>query len=229
MTSFATTDRTPAETPPQRLRTIFLLSPASCRGRRASILLSPRAAFPLALRLRSEGVPLGQAFAFLSGLYFRGKLAYAEAFARRRAGDGGVWVITPCRGLVAHSQAVTADVLHEFAEVDVSLDEPRYCEPLQRDVERLAASLTRAERVVLLGSIASKKYVDILLATLGERLLFPADFIGRGDMSRGGLMLRSVDEGRPLDYVPVAGTMRRGPRPPRLAPRRRRPAVVAGI
>src|SRR6266853_118967 len=43
--------------------------------------------------------------------------------------------------------------------------------------------------IVLLGSIASAKYVEPLLAVLGERLLFPPSFVGRGDMSRGGLLL----------------------------------------
>ena len=206
-----------------------MLSPASCNGRRASILLNPAAEFPLAVRLRREGVPLGEAFAFLSGLYFRGKLAYAQAFARRRDGDGGVWVITTSRGLLAASSLLTTADLMEYARVDISVGEPRYREPLERDAARLAGSLQRRERVVLLGSIASQKYVDILLGSLGERLLFPVDFVGRGDMSRGGLMLRCVEEGRPLRYTPVAGATRRGPRPPRLAPRRRRPDVEAPL
>jgi len=179
------------------------------------------------VRLRREGVPLGEAFAFLSGLYFRGKLAYAQAFARRQEGDGGVWVITTSRGLVAASSLVTTADLIEFARVDISLEEARYREPLERDGARLAASLRPRERVVLLGSIASQKYVDLLLGSLGDRLLFPVDFVGRGDMSRGGLMLRCVEEGRTLRYAPVAGATRRGPRPPRLAPRPRRFGVEA--
>src|SRR5438093_629722 len=74
--------------PPRRL---FLLSPASASGRRAEILLRDQAQFDLARRLRSaEGVPLGDVFSFLSGLYFRGKLAYATRF-----GEDAVWVITP--------------------------------------------------------------------------------------------------------------------------------------
>jgi hypothetical protein len=70
--------------------------------------------------------------------------------------------------------------------------------------------------VVLLGSIATGKYVDTLIESLGPRLLFPSDFVGRGDMSRGGLLLRSAREGRELDYIPVAGALRRGKRPPKL-------------
>jgi len=38
-------------------------------------------------------------------------------------------------------------------------------------------------------------------------------------MSRGGLLLRCVEEARELDDVPLAGAVRRGRRPPRLAPK----------
>ena len=72
--------------------------------------------------------------------------------------------------------------------------------------------------VVLLGSIASGKYVDVLQPVFGDRLVFPSAFVGRGDMSRGGLMLRCVLDGVELDYVPVAGATRRGQRPPKLEP-----------
>ncbi|HEY6929256.1 MAG TPA: hypothetical protein VJA66_06235, partial [Thermoanaerobaculia bacterium] len=62
---------------------IFLLSPASCSGARARMLLRRQARFPLAERVRRpEGAPLGEVFSFLSGLYFRGKHTYAQAFAR---------------------------------------------------------------------------------------------------------------------------------------------------
>ena len=71
---------------------------------------------------------------------------------------------------------------------------------------------------MLLGSIATGKYVDPLLAVLGERLRFPADFVGRGDMSRGGLLLRCARAGTELTYVAVRDAARRGPRPPRLPP-----------
>jgi hypothetical protein len=72
--------------------------------------------------------------------------------------------------------------------------------------------------VVLLGSIASKKYVAVLGAVFGDRLLFPSDFVGRGDMSRGGLLLRAARAGAELAYEPVLGAQRHGKRPPRLAP-----------
>src|SRR5438552_2421090 len=76
--------------------------------------------------------------------------------------------------------------------------------------------------IVLLGSIATPKYVDPLLEIFGERLLFPAEFAGRGDMSRGGLMLRCVSAGVQLTYVPLASAARHGPKPPKLAALARR-------
>jgi hypothetical protein len=211
---------------------VFLLSPANCGGERAQLLLSPRAAFPLAQRVRSPaGAPLGEVFAFLSGLYFRGKLAYARAFACPPAGGdprlgAGVLVITPDAGLRAAAEPVTLAALRRAARVDIRADNPRYRRPLARTARALGEAAGPACEVVLLGSVASGKYVDVLLDVFGERLRFPADFVGRGDMSRGGLMLRCVTEGRELAYLPVAGTPRHGPRPPRLAPPAR--ALPAG-
>jgi hypothetical protein len=199
---------------------IFLLSPAFCGGKRAQMVMRDAASFPLAERLRRGGAPLGEVFAFLSGLYFRGKLAYAGAFAAPPAGAPGALVITPTRGLMQPSARVTLADLHEFAAGAIALDDPRYREPLERDTRALAASGGAGFDVVLLGSVASGKYVEALADVFGERLLFPVDFVGRGDMSRGGLMLRAADAGTELPYVPVLGAVRRGPRPPKLAPRR---------
>jgi hypothetical protein len=202
---------------------IFLLSPAHCGGERARLVLREEARFDLARRLRTrEGAPLGEVFSFLSGLYFRGKLAYASAFARAGSGlAGGVWVITPCEGLQPPDLRVGVTHLHRYAKVDIATADRRYREPLLRDARSLLAGLERlsAWEVVLLGSVASNKYVDLLVQVFGDRLLFPADFVGRGDMSRGGLLLRCVSEGRELDYRPLVGTPRRGPRPPRLVPK----------
>jgi hypothetical protein len=203
--------------PPQ----IFILSPANCSGQRASLLFNPRAEFFLARRLRGdEGAPLGDVFSFLSGLYFRGKLTYARAFARGKGAIGGIAIITAGRGMVHPDTIMRLDDLREFAEVPIDLDEPRYREPLAQDAARLVAALPPSGRVVLLGSIASNKYVEVLLAALGERLVFPQAFVGRGDMSRGGLLLRAVDDGNELTYIPVAGALRRGTRPGKLPPRR---------
>ncbi len=196
---------------------VFLLSPAYAGGKRAQMMVNERAQFDLARRLRSEDLPsLGEVFAFLSGLYFRGKLAYATAFAPRES----VLVITPNRGLLpAHRPIALAD-LRGFAEVDIDADDPRYRRPLERDVRRLSRALPRGTQVVLLGSIATGKYVDVLLREFGERLVFPAEFVGRGDMSRGGLLLRCAVDGCELAYVPVHGAVRKGKRPPKLEPRK---------
>ena len=194
---------------------IFLLSPAHCGGKRAQLLFNHRAAFPLALRLRSSpGVTLGEAFSFLSGLYFRGKLAYADRFARPPGGNPGVHVITTDRGLVSAGIEVGIEDLRQFGAVDISADEPGYRVPLARDVAQLSR-LGDAE-VVLLGSVATGKYVDVLLEALGDRLLFPAEFVGRGDMSRGALLLQAVRHGTELSYQPVAGAVRRGRRAPKV-------------
>ena len=203
---------------------VYLLSPANCNGRRAEILLSERATFELAQRLRAPaGAPLGEVFSFLSGLYFRGKLAYAQTFAAvpdKSAGPGGngIFVITPNAGLQSPDVMVDLAELRRFAEVDISADNPAYRRPLERSAKALAKTLGTDHPVVLLGSIASPKYVEVLGTIFGDRLLFPQEFVGRGDMSRGGLMLRCAAAREPLTYVSVAGAIRRGARPPKLDP-----------
>jgi hypothetical protein len=204
-----------------RSRRIFLLSPAYAGGERARMVMSDRAQFDLARRLRSsEGASIAEVFTFLSGLYFRGKIAYANAFARSINGLGGALVITPTRGLLDARTPINLNDLREFAEGDVDLADPRYRKPLERDARRLAKKLSVKCEVILLGSIASKKYVEILLAHFGERLRFPGDFVGRGDMSRGGLLLRCAADGQELSYISVQGAVLRGARPPKLEPRR---------
>jgi hypothetical protein len=198
-------------------RRFFLLSPASSSGERAAMLLREQAQFQLARRLRSrEGAPLGDVFAFLSGLYFRGKLAYASRF-----GPGSVFVITPSRGLVSPETFVRRRDLLRWARVPISASEPAYRRPLVRDVRKLAREHDDEVGVVLLGSIATDKYCGVLLDVFGPRLLFPPDFVGRGDMSRGGLLLRAAREGQELPYAPVAGAVRHGPRPAKLDPKTR--------
>lgn len=185
------------------------------------MIMSERAQFDLARRLRSrERATLGEVFAFLSGLYFRGKLAYANTFACTPGGICGVLVITPTRGLVDAQRKISLRQLREFAQVDIHKNDPRYREPLLRDARRLARKLTPQCEVILLGSVATGKYVDILLQNFQERLRFPAEFVGRGDMSRGGLLLRCAVDKTELAYIPVTGAVRHGARPPRLEPRR---------
>jgi hypothetical protein len=183
-------------------------------------LLSPRSASQLAARLRSaEGAPLGDVFTFFSSLYFRGKLTYARHFAPAQ----DIHVITPTSGLQSPDILVTHGEILEFADGDIDLANAGYRTALERSAQLLLQGIGTEREVVLLGSIASPKYVGVLGDIFGERLRFPVDFVGRGDMSRGGLLLRKVSEGVELDYVPVAGAVRHGPRPPRL-PRKPRSA-----
>ena len=200
---------------------IFLLSPAYAGGRRAQMILSERAQFELAKKLRTKtGATIAEVFTFLSGLYFRGKIAYANEFACADNGDCGVFVITPTRGLIDAKSIITLGDLREFAEVDIDESEPRYRKPLEETVRRLAKNLSHDCDIVLLGSIATGKYVDVFLKHFQGRLRFPADFVGRGDMSRGGLMLRCAADRTELQYISVAGAVLNGKRPPKLAPRR---------
>jgi len=202
---------------------LFLLSPANAGGVRAQQLLSPRAGFDLARRVQSaRGAPMGEVFAFMSGLYFRGKLTYATRFAEvsdypaTTELGGGVLVITPGAGLRSADTHVNADALRLFAQIEINLANPVYRTPLEASARRMARAIGEDGSVVLLGSIASPKYVDVLLEVFGSRLLFPTAFVGRGDMSRGGLLLRHASAGVELDYEPVQGAVRHGPRPPKL-------------
>jgi hypothetical protein len=205
-------------------RRIFLLSPAHCGGKRAKLVMNDRAEFELARRLReSAGAPLGEVFSFVSGLYFRGKLAYAERFARPPADAPGTLVITPHRGLLPPGTSVTLPEMFDFAAVPVEIGEARYRAPLERDARALSERIDSECDIVLLGSVATAKYTAILLSIFGERLLFPGEFVGRGDMSRGGLLLRCADSGAELEYVKVEGAVRHGPRPPKLEKRKRSP------
>jgi hypothetical protein len=200
------------------------------------MVASPAARFDLARQLQTPaGAPLGEVFAFVSGLYFRGKLAYARRFARPPDPDdpvvaGGVLVITPSAGLRAADTPVTIESFRAFANVDIDLQNPKYARPLAASARALDEAAGPDCEIVLLGSVASGKYVELLLPIFGDRLLFPPDFIGRGDMSRGGLMLRSVDADLELPYVPLRGAVRHGARPPRLEPLRKggRGQVVGG-
>lgn len=223
----------------------FLLSPANCSGRRGTLLRAHAArgggegpvgtVRELAARLARGEAPVGEVFAFISGLYFRGKLTYARAFVA----TASALVITPSRGLLSPDARITPELLEEFAATEVDPANAGYREPLERDLVALLSSASGAAggldardaidsagagaEVVLFGSIATGKYVDVLLPHLADRLLLPEAFIGRGDMSRGGLMLRAAAAREELTYIPVAGAIRRGSRPPKLAPIRVRP------
>ena len=195
-----------------RRRQIFLLSPASCGGKRAALLFNDRAEFDIAKRVRSEeGAPLGEVFSFLSGLYFRGKITYARMFENpppRRA--SGVHIITPTDGLCSPYVIVTLKDLERFATVPIEAEESRYRWPLERDAKKLAEKIGPKCDVVLLGSVATGKYVDVLQPIFGDRLLFPQEFVGHGDMARGGILLQRATSGVELTYIPVSNPSRLG-------------------
>lgn len=178
----------------------------------------------MARQLRTpEGAQLGDVFSFVSGLYFKGKLAYARRFAAppdplEPVSAGGVLVITPNAGLRAADAPVTIETFRGFANGAIDVQNTAYRGPLERGARALADAVGPDCEVVLLGSIASGKYVEVLQPVFGERLVFPPAFVGRGDMSRGGLMLRCVTAGLELEYAPIAGAVRHGSRPPRLPP-----------
>ena len=189
---------------------IFLLSPANCDGIRAGWILRPQARSELAQRLRNpEGASLAEVFSFLSALYFRGKLAYARAFAHPPVPSSGVLLITPTAGLMPDGALVRMSTLRGFSRVPISVKSRRYRSALLRDVKQLAREIGRDCEVVLLGSIATGKYLDILNQALGDHLRVPAEFVGLGDMSRGALLLRCVKERRELNYITVAAASER--------------------
>jgi hypothetical protein len=174
------------------------------------------------LQLQAGGAPLGDVFAWLSALYFRGKLAYARRFARPPGGlAGGALVMAPGTGLREADTRISAADLRAMATVDIETAD--FVRPLRRDAALLDRLCGPGARVVLLGSIATGKYVDTLLDVFGPRLVFPSQFVGRGDMSRGGLMLRAARSGEELPYATIANAVLHGPRPPKL-PRLHRPA-----
>src|SRR5881628_202402 len=177
---------------------IFLLSPANCGGRRAKQAMSPNATFALAAALRSsDGAPLGDFFSFISQLYFRGKLTYARRFAAppdpaNPIVGSGVHVITPNAGLRSPDTLVTHAAIRGFAQGDIDAGNKKYRGPLESSARTLA------------GEVGPD-----------------CDVVGRGDMSRGGLLLRHARDGVELPYVPILGATLHGARPPKLPPLRR--------
>jgi hypothetical protein len=184
---------------------IFLLSPANCAGVRAGYLLRRNGRSALAQRLRSgEGATVSEVFTFMSGLYFRGKLAYATAFTNPPEDCAGINVIVPGLGLCPPGTVIDLVALRAIARVPVDPGDRRYTGPLRRDAALLAERLHPEDGAVLLGSIATPKYLQPLTEILGPRLRVPGEFVGRGDMSRGALMLSCVAERRELGYIAPA-------------------------
>lgn len=191
--------------------TLFLISPARCNGERAEMLAASKTA-AMGLLLRGEGAPIGDVFAWLSALYFRGKLTYARAFAKPPASLPGALVMAPGAGLRSPETRISGIALRAMGGVDVESD--AFVKPLRRDAELVDRAYGGAARVVLLGSIATGKYVDTLLEVFGERLVFP-----------GGVRRTGRHEPRRVDAA--RGAQRRGARVrrgERCDPARRAPA-----
>jgi hypothetical protein len=197
--------------------TVFLISPARCGSDRARQLLAARG--ELGARLWERSASIGELFTWLSSLYFRGKLTYARRFGGA-AGVPGALIMAPGLGLRAPETMLSAAMFRAMGAIEV--ESLAFVEPLVRDA-RLVARLAAVHRVVLLGSIATGKYLTSLVEVFGDRLLFPEAFVGRGDMSRGGLLLRAANGGDELAYRPVTGATLTGARPPKL-PRTSRPS-----
>jgi hypothetical protein len=179
------------------------------------MLVREGADFDLARKLREGSASIGEVYTFISGLYFRGKMNYAERFRAAPPGLPPSLVIVPGAGLVPPETVVTIAQLVAISEIPVEEENRAFRDPLMESSKLLRDHAGDCS-CVLLGSVASAKYTSALLEVFGERLLFPADFVGRGDMSRGGLMLRHARSGVELQYVPVLGARLRGSRPPRL-------------
>jgi hypothetical protein len=168
----------------------------------------------LGKKLREQGASIGEVMTWLSALYFRGKLTYARRFGVTTDAHAGVLVMAPGRGLQLPETVVSPRELRAMGRAGVA--SRAFTRALERDARALHAACAPDARIVLLGSIATGKYTATLLEVFAERLLFPASFVGRGDMSRGGLLLRAAQSGEELEYIPIAGAKLHGTRPPKL-------------
>lgn len=191
-----------AEGTPSTRRRIFLLSPANASGIRGQRLLAETAKFELALRLRNSGAPIGVIYQFISSLYFRGKLEYARKFQNPPRAIAGVQIITGS-GLMLPETLITWGEFQGISATSIDAKNADYRRPLDNDLLRLRESVGCEVDVILLGSIASPKYITPIREVFGERLLFPREFVGLGDMSRGSILLRCCAQGSELEYIPV--------------------------
>ena len=181
---------------------IFLLSPANASGVNGQRLLGACGESDLALRLRRCGALLGEIYRFISRLYFRGKLDYAEKFQNPPRGIAGVQIITGA-GLMLPETVVTLSDLRRISSTAIDAENAHYRLPLDSDLLRLREAAGNETEIILLGSVATFKYITPITEVFGERLLFPRDFLGLGDMSRGSMLLRCCTQGLELEYLPV--------------------------
>jgi hypothetical protein len=186
---------------PSRPR-IFLLSPANASGIRGQRLLDATSQSELALRLRQTGARLGDVYRNISSLYFRGKLEYAQRFRNPPHPAAGVQIITGV-GLMLPETLVRFDEFRQLSAISIDARNERYRQPLVADLMRLRETVGVHVDIILLGSIATSKYIDPIESVFGEHVLVPRDFVGCGDMRRGSLLLQCCMQGTELEYVPV--------------------------
>jgi hypothetical protein len=185
---------------------IFLLSPANASGVKGQRLLDPLAQSDLGRRLRHSGVPLAELYGFISSLYFRGKLEYAQKFSNPPCGVDGVQIITGA-GLMLPERMVNFPEFQKISATAIDADNSEYRLPLDRDLLRLHQRVGCDADIILLGSIATRKYIAPIEAVFGHRLLFPRNFVGIGDMSRGSILLKCCAQELELEYLPAAMLM----------------------
>src|SRR6188768_2698996 len=140
---------------------VFLLSPARIGGARSNLLFRPEANFDLAIRLRQGQATVGEVYAFISNLYFRGKLAYVNAF-------GDALVIVPGRGLLPPATVLSHSEFLATGGIPVEEDNDAFQQPLLRDARQLNETSPDCQ-CILLGSVATPKYTAALLKIFGER------------------------------------------------------------
>ena len=190
-----------AEPVPAHAR-IFLLSPANVSGIKGHRLLNSTRDSDLALHLRNSGATLSEVYRFISSLYFRGKLDYAQRFQNPPRGIAGVHIITGA-GLMLPETVITLSDLLRISATSIDEKNSDYRRPLDSDLLRLRERVGDETEVILLGSVATSKYITPIREVFGKRLLFPRDFLGLGDMSRGSILLRCCAQGAELEYRPV--------------------------
>jgi hypothetical protein len=190
---------------------VFVISPATAHGPRALSLRRPDSHSTLARQLKEEGVPLGDVFTFLSGLYFRGKLEYARAFAHPPGDEGGgVYIITMTDGLVSPDARISVQDLERYALCPEGT--AAAMSTLEATARAVLKHIGSEGDVILLGSVGTGKYTNLLAPIFGERLLFPRDVLHIGQLARGALFLNRARERRELEYIPVAEIIRAGRR-----------------
>ena len=203
---------------PRRLPTASSCSlrraaPASARGSSArGGVVRSRAAAPRRGRADRRGllVPLRSLLSRQAHLRpgVRARSARSRAHPRHHAD----------RGAGPAQTVVTRSGLRRFAAVDIGAGEPRFRRPVppgRATARRVDPEATR--RSCCWGRSRAAKYYEVVADVFGERLLFPPDFVGRGDMSRGGLLLRAARSGEEASLSPDPRRGAQG-RPAREAP-----------